>query len=81
MIVDSQIEALRSIQNEMLSVLGEMRDELIQFRKDRQICGRLNLLMDHKDEVKSNNPTKPELNNNDKTREKDETKLIDKLLQ
>ena len=46
MIVDSQIEALRSIHNEMLSILGEMRQELIQFRRDRQICGRLNLLMD-----------------------------------
>jgi hypothetical protein len=46
MIVDSQIEALRSIQAEMLKVLTEMRQELDQFRKDRQICGRLNLLVD-----------------------------------
>lgn len=46
LILDSQIEALRSIQNEMLGILGDMRQELDQFRRDRQICGRLNLLVD-----------------------------------
>jgi hypothetical protein len=28
----------------MQNILEEWRDELVQFRSDRQICGRLNLL-------------------------------------
>jgi hypothetical protein len=44
MILDSQVEALRGIQGEMLGVLGELRQEIDLFRSSRQICGRLNLL-------------------------------------
>lgn len=44
LIMDSQIQALREIAAYLLDAIGEFREELIQFRADRQICGRLNVL-------------------------------------
>lgn len=47
MIVDSQIEALKKTDEELRKTISELRNELVQFRRDRQICGRLNILADH----------------------------------
>jgi len=71
MVVDSQIAALNKTIEYFRDTIEEMREEVVQFRGDRQICGQLNLLVDHK----------PEINNNTETREADEPTLIDKLLQ
>jgi hypothetical protein len=45
-IMDSQILASRRIQEDMQKVVEEWREELIQFRADRQLCARLNLIIE-----------------------------------
>jgi hypothetical protein len=49
LIMDSQIIAQREIKDEMSKVLEEMREELVQFRADRQTCGKLNILANEND--------------------------------
>ena len=71
MIEDSQIEALGKNIEMLWEIVDEFKEELSQFKADRKVCGQLNLLVDHK----------PETNDNQKHREKDEPTLIDKLLQ
>jgi Mg2+/Co2+ transporter CorB len=46
-IVDAQIADMKTTREEMQGVLEEWREEIVQFKMDRQICGQLNILADH----------------------------------
>lgn len=42
--MDSQLREHRELMEYLLESIAELREEMIQFRADRQICGRLNAL-------------------------------------
>jgi hypothetical protein len=44
-IVDSQILAQKQLQEDMENTIRQLRDEMVQFRADRQLCARLNLII------------------------------------
>jgi len=52
-IVDAQISDMKATRDEMEKTLAEWREEIVQFRMDRQICGQLNILADHKPQKES----------------------------
>lgn len=44
LIMDSQLRELNEAVIYLLEAISELREEMIQFRADRQICGQFNLL-------------------------------------
>ena len=43
-IMDSQLRELRNCIEYLFDAIGDLREQLIQFRADRKVCGHLGLL-------------------------------------
>lgn len=66
-IFDDQILTLRREREALAEERRKWREELIQFRADRQICGRLNVLADHKPTIVNTPNNTGEINETDFT--------------